>query len=324
VAKANAFLSWLPMYVVVRRVAHRFGCTLVCARSQIVREAEAGRIRACGLTDEGWPRSLLPAAWRDPGADGYAVDLCFDDVIAAHLLPAQPARVPVDVALAMFIEGMPLERKEWPPETEPHRERAVTFLGDEHRARRVSVWGKRSLAGLGQPGHWESIEEQIPRSEDYRSPDWSSRGVDLASLRQAAIKPLRPERWMLHDAEQLYAECGSESAARAAESMPPEPVPPVEPPADHPAESAKPAAAPHPGGRRPVVDWKMVREEVFRLMDYHGEFSDNDPEWNAQARLEEAIADFCENKLKRHVGGTAIRENIRESLERWRQSRPGT
>ena len=34
-------------------------------------------------------------------------------------------------------------------------------------------------------------------------------------------------------------------------------------------------------------------------MDHHGEFSPDDPEWNAQARLEEAIADFCQDKFKK-------------------------
>jgi hypothetical protein len=81
---------------------------------------------------------------------------------------------------------------------------------------------------------------------------------------------------------------------------------------------------PHPGGRRPVANWEMVEEEVFRLMNDNGEFSVDDPEWNAQARLEEAIGDFCENKFEKRPSETAIRDNIREPLERWRQSRSET
>jgi len=43
-----------------------------------------------------------------------------------------------------------------------------------------------------------------------------------------------------------------------------------------------------------------------------------------QARLEEAIGDFCENKFEKRPSETAIRDNIREPLERWRQSRSET
>jgi len=59
-------------------------------------------------------------------------------------------------------------------------------------------------------------------------------------------------------------------------------------------------------------------------MNDNGEFSVDDPEWNAQARLEEAIADFCESKFKTRPSETTIKDNIHEPLERWRQSRSET
>ena len=108
------------------------------------------------------------------------------------------------------------------------------------------------------------------------------------------------------------------------ETLPPATQPNERTVAEPLADSAKPAAAPHPGGRPPVVNWSMVGEEVFRLMDDNSEFTVDDPEWNAQARLEEAIADFCQNKFKKHPGETTIKDNIREPLERWRQSRSET
>jgi hypothetical protein len=80
----------------------------------------------------------------------------------------------------------------------------------------------------------------------------------------------------------------------------------------------------HPGGRPPVVNWSMVGEEVFRLMTDNGEFSADDPEWNAQARLEEAIAAFCAKKFKQRPSVTTIRRHIRGPLERWRRSRSET
>ena len=45
-------------------------------------------------------------------------------------------------------------------------------------------------------------------------------------------------------------------------------------------QSAKPAKV----GRPPAVDWDLVNEEAIRLMDYHGEFGPDSPEWNAQAK----------------------------------------
>ena len=102
------------------------------------------------------------------------------------------------------------------------------------------------------------------------------------------------------------------------------------PPATQPAApvvvegGSEPAAAPHPGGRPPVVNWEMVGEEVFRLMDLHSEFSVDDPDWNTQACLEAAIANFCRNKFKKDPGETTIRTHIHDPLERWRQSRSET
>ena len=44
-----------------------------------------------------------------------------------------------------------------------------------------------------------------------------------------------------------------------------------------PAAGAKLAAVPRLGGRKPVVDWKIAEEEIFRLMNHHGEFSPGRP-----------------------------------------------
>ena len=89
-------------------------------------------------------------------------------------------------------------------------------------------------------------------------------------------------------------------------------------------QNAEAGAKPHPGGRKPVVDWKMVEEEVVRLMEHHGEFSPDDDQWNAQARLEETVADFCQDTFKKLPGETQIREHIRPALECWRRSRSET
>ena len=58
----------------------------------------------------------------------------------------------------------------------------------------------------------------------------------------------------------------------------------------------------------------MVDEEVSKLMDFHGPFSDDDPKWNAQARLEEAIRDKF--GLEAEAEST-IRNMITEPLKAW-------
>jgi hypothetical protein len=44
-------------------------------------------------------------------------------------------------------------------------------------------------------------------------------------------------------------------------------------------------------GGRPPHDWNTIEKKVVELMDYHGDFSLTDPDWNAQARLEDRITD---------------------------------
>jgi hypothetical protein len=78
------------------------------------------------------------------------------------------------------------------------------------------------------------------------------------------------------------------------------------------------------GGRPPVVDWEVVKYEVFRLMEHHGNFSPDDPEWNAQARLEEKIEDFCHDKFGMRPGRTTIQDHIAPWLREWKQGKTAT
>jgi hypothetical protein len=41
-------------------------------------------------------------------------------------------------------------------------------------------------------------------------------------------------------------------------------------------------------GRKPGFQWEIIETEFDRLMDHHDDFAGEDPEWNAQARLEDA------------------------------------
>ncbi|MET4034446.1 hypothetical protein ABIB94_008353 [Bradyrhizobium sp. JR7.2] len=73
------------------------------------------------------------------------------------------------------------------------------------------------------------------------------------------------------------------------------------------------------GGRPLKLSRIAVAAEVTRLMDHHGEFSPDDPEWNAQARLREAlIRKFGE------AAPSTVDEYIKEPLAAWRKSHPKT
>jgi hypothetical protein len=70
------------------------------------------------------------------------------------------------------------------------------------------------------------------------------------------------------------------------------------------------------GGRPPKYERAAVAAEVNRLMDYHGEFSPEDPEWNAQVRLIEAVrSKFGE------ASNSTIEGYIKEPLADWRAGR---
>jgi hypothetical protein len=276
VTTAETKIAWLPMRVIVSLVARHLGCAVEYARSRIIQEAEAGRIKACGLTVEGWPVSPLPAAWHGVDWDA-AVDLRLDDLIAADLLPApaERARWPAVLALAYIIEGMPLTGKDWTVEMVRQTERAEIDLGEAIGAGQVPAWGRRRPYGPIEripDGDFrtEMVEMKVPpvsaarlpkvvirvdgnlgispahRFADYRGPHWSSIECDSARLQQAFPRPLRVERRVLDEAEQLYAEGRSEPAARAEESEP-EPAPPIKP---------EPAPPPPPPPR------KWLPEEV--------------------------------------------------------------
>ena len=51
-------------------------------------------------------------------------------------------------------------------------------------------------------------------------------------------------------------------------------------------------------GPPPKYAWGAIRDEAFRLMNHHGDFSDDDPEWDAQARLEKKLQEFCSGKKR--------------------------
>jgi hypothetical protein len=67
------------------------------------------------------------------------------------------------------------------------------------------------------------------------------------------------------------------------------------------------------GGRPTKFDRAAVAAEIERLMDHHGEFSADDPDWNAQERLKEALREkFGE------AAPSTFDDYIVEPLAKWR------
>jgi hypothetical protein len=75
------------------------------------------------------------------------------------------------------------------------------------------------------------------------------------------------------------------------------------------------------GGRPPAVDWTVVKSEMLRLMDYHQDFGADSPEWNARARLEEALRNFCAKKFKTTPVNSTIQSHIQPWLADWRAAK---
>lgn len=71
------------------------------------------------------------------------------------------------------------------------------------------------------------------------------------------------------------------------------------------------------GGRPPVVDWITVEKFVFEKMEENGHFGPDDPSWNAQARLEGAIEEFCRSKFPKVPSVASIRRHLTEILSKW-------
>jgi hypothetical protein len=74
-------------------------------------------------------------------------------------------------------------------------------------------------------------------------------------------------------------------------------------------------------GRTPSLDWNMVRVEMRRLMDYHGDFQSADPEWNAQARLEKKLLAYCSKIFKREPAPSTIRHYLKNWLVEWKKQK---
>jgi hypothetical protein len=66
-------------------------------------------------------------------------------------------------------------------------------------------------------------------------------------------------------------------------------------------------------GRRPSYDWKLIRETVFEKMDFHGNFTMDDSDWNRKSQLEEAVT----QKLGMTKPKSQFRTKVAEFDKEW-------
>jgi hypothetical protein len=73
-------------------------------------------------------------------------------------------------------------------------------------------------------------------------------------------------------------------------------------------------------GAKTKFDWAAAQEEFRRLMKHHGPLSPDDHEWDAQARIEEAIEKYFEKQLGPDAAPSEsmIRKKVSQWLAAWR------
>jgi hypothetical protein len=71
-------------------------------------------------------------------------------------------------------------------------------------------------------------------------------------------------------------------------------------------------------GRKESIHWDRIKIEMLRLMDHHGDFDPADSEWNAQARLEEALEQYCQDQSIEEPSDGALRQKLPNWLDEWR------
>jgi hypothetical protein len=81
-------------------------------------------------------------------------------------------------------------------------------------------------------------------------------------------------------------------------------------------EKAKP-------GPKPDFDWEKIEAKCHDLMDENGDFMPDDPEWDCQARLEEALMNFCDDTWKREPSESTLRAKLPGWLSAWRKRKTG-
>jgi hypothetical protein len=70
-------------------------------------------------------------------------------------------------------------------------------------------------------------------------------------------------------------------------------------------------------GRRPKVEWGVVRDFVHTELEHHGLPQSGDLEWSCQADVERAVAKFIEKRFGISMADSTIREKTAKFITEW-------
>ncbi|MFL5120000.1 MAG: hypothetical protein ACJ8C8_05995 [Microvirga sp.] len=275
-----------------------------------------------------WPREF----------PGYTFLLCAFDAIGRAMFAAQwtgqevIVNEPREPELAKELANLKEERiEEWKAESAErtgkyHKALAEYFAGQTRAARvrdqiaNSAITGELATFwkgdGSGDPASIRPSVWNVGVTANLMPRFWRGR----ISLNEAVENPwatsMREDGWIFvsHDSLDrllcgLRGEAVNPEGAAAAD--------------DAAAPGTAPGAKKRKTGRPHLLNWDMVREETFRLMDENGTFSADDPDWNAQARLENALFDFCHSKFGVRPGFTTLRDRLPAMLLAWEKSKAG-
>ena len=76
-------------------------------------------------------------------------------------------------------------------------------------------------------------------------------------------------------------------------------------------------------GPKPDFKWELIEAKCYELMDDNGDFMLDDPKWDCQARLEEALMEFCQKTPQGEPGPSTLREKLPDWLSAWRKRKTG-
>jgi hypothetical protein len=89
-----------------------------------------------------------------------------------------------------------------------------------------------------------------------------------------------------------------------------------------PFQSAAPPAGAARRGRKPKIDWDgAVKDFVFDRLEHHGAPMPSDPEWNSQAAVERAVADFIMERFHVSMSESHVRTHTTRLMVKWQKAR---
>ena len=71
-------------------------------------------------------------------------------------------------------------------------------------------------------------------------------------------------------------------------------------------------------GRRPKVEWGVVRKFVHAQLEHHGLPQSGDPEWSCQADVERAVAEFIDKRFGIPLAVSTIRGWTAKFIAEWK------